>query len=90
MSIFDLRLETERLLLRPPAAEDFDAFAAFCADPQTMQHLGGVQPPSVAWPMPTSTEVAVPAGCNCSCLAATGRRRATRSASSHSIALGPM
>ncbi|NCT86605.1 GNAT family N-acetyltransferase [Stenotrophomonas acidaminiphila] len=49
MSIFDLRLETERLLLRPPCAEDFDAFAAFCADPLPMQHLGGAQAPSVAW-----------------------------------------
>ncbi len=49
MSTFDLRLETERLLLRPPCAEDFDAFAAFCADPLPMQHLGGVQAPSVAW-----------------------------------------
>ncbi len=49
MSIFDLRVETERLMLRPPAAEDFDAFAAFCADPVAMQHLGGVQVPSVAW-----------------------------------------
>ncbi len=49
MSIFDLRLKTERLLLRPPCAEDFDAFAAFCADPLPMQHLGGVQAPSVAW-----------------------------------------
>lgn len=49
MSVFDLRLETDRLLLRPPAAGDFDAFAAFCADPQAMQHLGGVQAPSVAW-----------------------------------------
>lgn len=49
MSIFDLRLETERLLLRPPCADDFDAFAAFCADPLPMQHLGGVQAPSVAW-----------------------------------------
>lgn len=49
MSIFDLRLETERLLLRPPCAEDFDAFSAFCADPLPMQHLGGVQAPSVAW-----------------------------------------
>ena len=49
MSIFDLRLETARLLLRPPCAEDFAAFAAFCADPLPMQHLGGVQAPSVAW-----------------------------------------
>lgn len=49
MSIFDLRLETERLLLRPPSAEDFEAFAAFCADPEAMRHLGGVQEKSVAW-----------------------------------------
>lgn len=49
MSIFDLRVETERLLLRPPSAEDFDAFAAFCADPVAMEHLGGVQAPPVAW-----------------------------------------
>jgi RimJ/RimL family protein N-acetyltransferase len=49
MSIFDLQLETERLLLRPPTAADFDAFATFCSDPLTMQHLGGVQVPSVAW-----------------------------------------
>lgn len=49
MSIFDLRLETGRLLLRPPCAEDFAAFAAFCADPLPMRHLGGVQAPSVAW-----------------------------------------
>lgn len=49
MSIFDLRLETGRLLLRPPCAEDFAAFAAFCADSLPMRHLGGVQAPSVAW-----------------------------------------
>ena len=49
MSIFDLRVETGRLLLRPPSAEDFDAFAAFCADPVAMEHLGGVQAPPVAW-----------------------------------------
>lgn len=49
MSIFDLRLETERLLLRPPTQEDFEPFAAFCADPMAMQHLGGVQAKSVAW-----------------------------------------
>ncbi|MBD9537654.1 GNAT family N-acetyltransferase [Stenotrophomonas sp. STM01] len=49
MSIFDLRLETERLILRPPGRQDFEAFAAFCADPVAMQHLGGVQPKPVAW-----------------------------------------
>lgn len=49
MSIFDLRLETERLLLRPPSAADFEAFARFTADAEAMRHLGGVQAPSVAW-----------------------------------------
>jgi RimJ/RimL family protein N-acetyltransferase len=28
-------LVTERLILRPPAAEDFDAFAAMCAEEET-------------------------------------------------------
>jgi RimJ/RimL family protein N-acetyltransferase len=42
-------LETERLILRPLVVEDFDSFAAFCADPVVMRHLGGVQPRSMAW-----------------------------------------
>lgn len=49
MSIFDLQLETDRLIHRPPRAEDFDAFLRFCTDPEVMQHLGGVQAPSQAW-----------------------------------------
>jgi RimJ/RimL family protein N-acetyltransferase len=42
-------LETERLSLRPPALEDFDAWAAFAADEEVMRTLGGVQPRPVAW-----------------------------------------
>ncbi len=42
-------IETERLILRPPIAEDFEDFAAFGADADTMQHLGGVQSRPVAW-----------------------------------------
>lgn len=42
-------LVTERLILRPPTREDFDAWADFHADPETMRFLGGVQPRSVAW-----------------------------------------
>ncbi|WP_369981130.1 GNAT family N-acetyltransferase [Xanthomonas bundabergensis] len=49
MSIFDLRLETERLLLRPPSAADFEDFTRFTADAEAMRHLGGVQSPPVAW-----------------------------------------
>ena len=42
-------LETERLILRIPNADDFDAWADFHADPITMEHLGGVQDRSTAW-----------------------------------------
>jgi RimJ/RimL family protein N-acetyltransferase len=34
-------LHTERLLLRPFRAEDFDAYAALCADAEVMRYLGG-------------------------------------------------
>jgi len=40
---------TERLILRPPAAEDFEGFAEFGADEDTMLHLGGVQSRAEAW-----------------------------------------
>lgn len=44
-----LQLETERLLLRPPIWDDFDAWVAFLADEHSMRHLGGVQSRPVAW-----------------------------------------
>ncbi len=40
---------TERLILRPPAAEDFEAAAAFHADAETMRFLGGAKERSEAW-----------------------------------------
>jgi len=42
-------IRTERLILRPPSRVDFDAWAAFIADEQTMRFLGGVQPRFGAW-----------------------------------------
>lgn len=42
-------LETPRLWLRPPVREDFPEFARFCAEPQAMRFLGGVQPEATAW-----------------------------------------
>lgn len=42
-------LETDRLILRPPAAEDFEPWAAFSADEEAMRHLGGAQPRALAW-----------------------------------------
>ena len=49
MDLDGLTLDTPRLLLRPVRGEDFEAWAAFCADPETMKHLGGVQPRAIAW-----------------------------------------
>jgi RimJ/RimL family protein N-acetyltransferase len=50
MAGFDgIRLETERLVLRPPRVEDFDAWAAFAADEEVARYIGGVQARSVAW-----------------------------------------
>jgi RimJ/RimL family protein N-acetyltransferase len=42
-------LETERLILRVPNIEDFEGWAAFHADPETMRHMEGPQPPEAAW-----------------------------------------
>ncbi|WP_294305938.1 GNAT family N-acetyltransferase [uncultured Sphingomonas sp.] len=42
-------LQTERLTLRLPSAEDFEAWAAFHAEEDTMRFLGGVQARGAAW-----------------------------------------
>ncbi len=42
-------LVTERLILRPPGAQDLDGWFKFHSDPKTMEHLGGVQSRSEAW-----------------------------------------
>ena len=43
------RIETERLILRPPQAEDFDAYAANMADAEAARFIGGQQSRPVAW-----------------------------------------
>jgi RimJ/RimL family protein N-acetyltransferase len=42
-------LETERLILRPPANVDLDGWAEMMADPVAARFIGGVQPRSNAW-----------------------------------------
>ena len=49
MAVFGPILVTQRLILRPPAPEDFDGWADFSADPETMRFLGGPQPRATAW-----------------------------------------
>lgn len=45
----DLKLETDRLILRPIEAGDFPRWAEFMADEESARHLGGPQPASTAW-----------------------------------------
>lgn len=49
MHDLNFRIETPRLILRPIARQDFDAWAAFMADEQTARFIGGVQPRAAAW-----------------------------------------
>lgn len=42
-------LETERLILRVPCRDDFDAWAAVGRDADVMRHLGGLQSRFDAW-----------------------------------------
>ncbi|MFN3512878.1 MAG: GNAT family N-acetyltransferase [Phenylobacterium sp.] len=42
-------LETERLILRPPLGEDFEAWADFAADAEAAQYIGGAQDRVGAW-----------------------------------------
>lgn len=49
MSIPDIRIETERLILRPPVAADFAAYARTMADPEAARFIGGEQTRAKAW-----------------------------------------
>ena len=42
-------LETDRLILRPPTAEDFAGYCAFLGDSEATRFLSGVQSPAVVW-----------------------------------------
>lgn len=45
----DIHLETERLLLRVPQLEDFDAFAEMIGDEEAARYIGGHMPRAAAW-----------------------------------------
>ncbi|RDS80823.1 N-acetyltransferase [Dyella monticola] len=50
MSTHDIHIiETERLILRPPVRDDFDAYAANMADDEAARFIGGQQSRAVAW-----------------------------------------
>jgi RimJ/RimL family protein N-acetyltransferase len=48
-SFDDLRIETPRLLLRPPRIEDLDAWAEMMTDEETARYIGGTMPRSLTW-----------------------------------------
>jgi RimJ/RimL family protein N-acetyltransferase len=49
MSLEGLRLLTPRLVLRPTAMADLEAWTAMLQDPETCRFIGGTQAPSMAW-----------------------------------------
>ncbi|HET6553386.1 MAG TPA: GNAT family N-acetyltransferase [Dyella sp.] len=49
MSWQDIRIETDRLILRPTQAEDFEGWASLMADEENSRHIGGPQPRPAAW-----------------------------------------
>ena len=42
-------LETDRLILRPPAESDLDGWAVLMGDEESARFIGGVQPRAAAW-----------------------------------------
>lgn len=49
MRLPDIQLETDRLLLRLPRIEDFDAYAGMIGDEETARYIGGHMPRAAAW-----------------------------------------
>lgn len=49
MHIPDIRIETDRLVLRLPLREDFDAYAEMMADEETARYIGGHMARAAAW-----------------------------------------
>ena len=49
MQVPDIRIETQRLILRIQRAEDFDGFADLFADEEACRYIGGHMPRAAAW-----------------------------------------
>jgi RimJ/RimL family protein N-acetyltransferase len=43
------RIETERLILRPPLLDDFPGWCELMGDERSARFIGGPQPPALAW-----------------------------------------
>lgn len=49
MNSTDIRIETERLILRLPRIEDFDRYAELLANEEAARFIGGTAPRAAAW-----------------------------------------
>ena len=49
MSILDIQIETDRLLLRVPKQDDFERYAELFCDAEAAKHIGGGMTRSDAW-----------------------------------------
>lgn len=49
MHVPDIRVETDRLILRPTRAEDFEGWATLMGDEESSRYIGGPQPRTTAW-----------------------------------------
>ena len=45
----DIRIETPRLILRPPRLEDLDGWTEMAADEENVRYIGGLAPRAVCW-----------------------------------------
>lgn len=49
MNLDDIRLETPRLILRPPRLDDLDPWATMMLDEPAARFIGGVMPRATSW-----------------------------------------
>ena len=49
MPLPEIRIETQRLVLRPPRMEDFDRYVELMTDENACRYIGGHQPRGGAW-----------------------------------------
>ncbi len=49
LQLSNIRLETERLILRPTRPEDFEGWVTLMGNPESARFIGGVQPRAHAW-----------------------------------------
>jgi RimJ/RimL family protein N-acetyltransferase len=47
--VTEIRIETARLILRPPTLEDFPRWSEFQADVETTRFIGGAKTPAESW-----------------------------------------